>query len=521
MIMSTELIIDISQSEIQIALLKDKKLVELNKEKNNLKFSVGDIYIGRIKKLMPTLNAAFVDIGYEKDAFLHYLDLGPKINSLIGFYNSVISSNPNKTGTLPKVKILPDIDKNGKITEVLKQGQEIIVQIAKEPISTKGPRLSSEISLAGRWLVLLPFSDKVSVSQKIKNNEEKTRLKQIVSSVKPHNYGVIIRTVAEGKNVEDLNNELKELVNKWESAFKSFKREKENYQLLIGEINRTSSVLRDLLNSSFNNIHINDVVTHNELKKYILDIAPEKENILKLYNQNEPIFEHFGIEKQIKGLFGKTVMMKNGSYLIIEHTEAMHVIDVNSGNRTNKGNDQETSATEVNLIAADEIARQLRLRDMGGIIVIDFIDMLDTEHKKLLHERMRENLKDDRAKSQVLQLSKFGLMQITRERVRPEINITTNETCPVCKGSGKVSSSIIFVDELENYLAYIVTKTNHKNILLKVHPYVEAYINKGFFSSIRKKWSKTFKIKIKVENSTKYSFLESHFFDSKNEEIII
>jgi len=518
--MNTELIIDITPSEIQIALLKDKKLVELNKDKNSLKFSVGDIYIGKVKKLMPALNAAFVDIGYEKDAFLHYLDLGPKFNSLNNFYKAV-KTNPKQTIDISKFKIQPDIDKKGKITDVLQSGQDIIVQIAKEPISTKGPRLSAEISLAGRSIVLLPFSNKISVSQKIRNFEEKTRLKKLIASVKPNNYGVIIRTVAEGKKIAELDNELRGLIDKWENAFKNFVRESSNSQLLIGELNRATTILRDLLNPSFNNIYVNDKTTYTEIKNYITSIAPEKANIVNYYTKSEPIFEHFGIEKQIKGAFGKTVIMKNGTYLVIEHTEALHVIDVNSGNRTKKGNDQETNATEVNLIAADEIARQLRLRDMGGIIVVDFIDMLETEHKKQLYERMRENLKDDRAKSHVLQLSKFGLMQITRERFRPEVDIKTSETCPVCKGSGKVQSSIIFVDELENYIAYIVSKTNHKEITLKVHPYVEAYINKGFFKSIRKRWNKTFKLKIKIESSTKYHFLEYHFFDSKKEEIII
>ena len=516
--MNTELIIDVTPQEMQIALLEDKQLVGLNTEKNNIRFSVGDIYIGRVKKLMPGLNAAFVDVGYERDAFLHYLDLGPKYTSLEKYYNQVRN---NKNTDLAKLKLEPDIDKKGKITDLLQQGQDIVVQIAKEPISTKGPRLTSEISLAGRYIVLMPFSNKISISQKIKNPDEKSRLKKLLSNIRPNNYGIIVRTAAEGKQLSELDNELRELVNKWENAFKTLKREKQNYQLLIGEENRTTTLLRDLFNPSFNNIYVNDVTTYAELKKYISELDQSKTNIVKYYKDETPIFEHFGIEKQIKALFGKTVIMKNGAYLIIEHTEALHVIDVNSGNRTKKGNDQETNATEVNLIAADEIARQLRLRDMGGIIVVDFIDMTDAEHKKQVYERMKENLKLDRAKNHVLPLSKFGLMQITRERTRPEVNIQTNEVCPVCQGSGKISSSIIFVDELENKLAYIVSKTNHKNITLKVHPYIEAYINKGLFNSLRKKWKKKFKRKIQVKPSISYSFLEYHFYDKNNEEIFI
>ena len=519
-IVSTELIIDVTPSEIKIALLVDKRLAELNREKNNIKFSVGDIYIGRVKKIMAGLNAAFVDIGYEKDAFLHYLDLGPQFNSLDKYLTKKLEGKlPDPS--LDSFKLLPDIEKTGKITETLKSGQEVIVQIAKEPISTKGPRLASEISLAGRSLVLLPFSNKVSVSQKIRNTEEKTRLKKLISSIKPKNYGVIVRTVAEGKKVAELDQELRSLVERWENAIKNLKRDDNKYQLVLGELNRTSAILRDILNPSFNNIHINDYGTYSEIKKYIKGIAPEKENIVKQYKKEEPIFEHFGVEKQIKSAFGKTVLMKNGTYLVIEHTEALHSIDVNSGNRIKKTNDQETNATEVNLIAADEIARQLRLRDIGGLIVVDFIDMSTAEHKKALFDRMRKNMKTDRAKHHILSLSKFGLMEITRERVRPEVSIETNEKCPVCKGSGKISSSIIFVDELENYLSYIFSKTNHKEITLKVHPYIEAYINKGVFKSVRKQWVKKFKRKIIVKGSFSYNYLEYHFFDHKAEEVII
>ena len=514
------MIIDVTPSEIRIALLVDKHLVELNREKNNIKFSVGDIYIGKIKKIMAGLNAAFVDIGYEKDAFLHYLDLGPQFKSLDKYIKKKINGKLPDT-SLNNFKLLPDIEKNGKISETLISGQDVLVQIAKEPISTKGPRLGSEISLAGRALVLLPFSNKVSASQKIKNNEEKFRLKKLISSIKPKNYGVIIRTAAEGKKVAELDQELRYLVDKWENAIKNLDKKDAKYKLVLGEINRTSAILRDILNPSFNNIYINDYTTFTEIKKYIKNIAPEKENIVKHFKKDEGIFEYFGIEKQIKSLFGKTVLMKNGAYLVIEHTEALHSIDVNSGNRTKKENNQETNAKEVNLIAADEIARQLRLRDIGGLIVIDFIDMGDKENRKELFERMKENMKLDRAKHHILNLSKFGLMEITRERVRPQVTIETNEMCPVCKGSGKISSSIIFVDELENLLSYIFTKTNHKEVLLKVHPYVEAYINKGFFKSIRKNWIKKFKRKITVKSSTSYNYMEYHFFDEKGEKIII
>jgi ribonuclease G len=513
---STELVIDVTPSEIAIALLENKQLVELNKDKRNFQFAVGDIYLAKVKRIMPGLNAAFVDVGYEKDAFLHYLDLGPQFLTLNKFVKSSISKK-GKAPTLPKLKLETDIDKNGKIGDVLKSGQLVLVQIAKEPISTKGPRLSSEISIAGRNLVLIPFSDKVSISQKIESPEEKKRLKRLVESIKPKNFGVIVRTVAEGKKVAVLDTELRSLVKKWEVAFDKLTLGKIP-KLVISELNRTSAVLRDVLNGSFNNIFVNEDTVYRELKDYISTIAPEKEKIVKYFDGSEPIFDHYGVDKQIKAAFGKTVSFKSGAYLIIEHTEALHVIDVNSGNRSKLGENQESNALEVNLAAANELARQLRLRDMGGIIVVDFIDMHGAENKQKVFERMKEAMSHDRTKHNILPLSKFGLMQITRQRVRPELNIETMEKCPTCKGTGEITPSVLFVDDIENYLSFLINEANYKNLTLKVHPYIEGYIKKGLLST-KFKWFLKFKKKIKVESVNSYQFLEFHFFD-KNGEII-
>ena len=427
---SNELVIDVTPSEIVIAYTKDKLLVELNKEKSNLQFSVGDIYLGKVKKIIPGLNAAFVDIGHDKDAFLHYLDLGPQVHTLLKYLDMALQRK-GKAPSMQRFKNDQDIDKKGKIDETLKVGQLILVQIAKEPISTKGSRLSSELSIAGRNIVLLPFSDKVSVSQKISSFDEKKRLRTLMQSIKPKNYGVIVRTVAEGKSSEALEDELNELVKKWEYAFEDLKEAKPP-QLFLGEMNRTSTILRDLLNETFSNIYVNDERYYTQIKEYIASIAPETEKILKLVKGGVPIFDRFGISKQIKSLFGKTVSIKNGAYLIIEHTEALHVIDVNSGNRAKLGPDQETNALEVNLLAAQQIALQLRLRDMGGIIVVDFIDMYTAEHRQKLLETMREAMSDDRARHNILPISKFGLMQITRQRVRPELSEHVVEKCPAC-----------------------------------------------------------------------------------------
>jgi len=516
-VVNKDIIIDSGPDDISIALLEDGRLVELNKEKKNLQFAVGDIYLGKVKKIMPGLNAAFVNVGYERDAFLHYLDLGAQFRSLNRYYTLALS----KKGRVPpvhKFKNEKDIDKDGKISDVLTSGQTVIVQVTKEPISTKGPRLGSEISLAGRNLVLLPFSDKISISSKIESIEEKNRLKTLLQSIKPKNYGVIVRTVAEGKKVAVLDSELRGLVNKWEAAFYSIRKDISKPKLLIGELNRTTTILRDILNVSFSNITVNSNDAGNDIKQYIREIAPEKEKIVKVYNGNVPIFDHFGVSKQIKALFGKTVSFKHGSYLIIEHTEALHVVDVNSGNRSKSDKDQETNALLVNIEAAKEIARQLRLRDMGGIIVVDFIDMLSNENKQALFEKMKEAMSEDSTKHNILPLSRFGLMQITRQRVRPEMHITTDEDCPVCAGSGKVGPTILHIDKIEDDLKIIVDKVKTRKFILRTHPFIAAYLTKGILSEARK-MARKYKCSVSVQSIPSYQILEYRFFNSEGDEI--
>ncbi|MCK5821700.1 MAG: Rne/Rng family ribonuclease [Bacteroidales bacterium] len=516
--MSKELIIDTKQKEIAIALLEEKRLVELNKEKSNLQFAVGDIYLGKVKKIMPGLNAAFVDVGYEKDAFLHYLDLGPQYQSLSKYLNLALNKKTRAPG-LDRFKKVPDINKHGKIKDILKGGQLILVQVAKEPISSKGPRLTSEISIAGRNLVLIPFSDKVSVSTKIHSEEERTRLKRLILSIKPRNYGVIVRTVAKDRKVALLDSELRSLVGKWEGAFKDLQ-SLAVPSLVIGELNRTAAILRDLLNASFNSIYVNDASVFRDVKEFIGTIAPEKQKIVKHYSGRAEIFEHFGIDKQIKSLFGKTVSFKSGAYLIIEHTEALHVIDVNSGNRAQSINNQEQTALEVNLAAADEIARQLRLRDMGGIIVVDFIDLTIASNRSQVFDRMKQNMNTDRAKHNILPLSKFGLMQITRQRVRPEMEIQIMETCPTCSGTGEASPSILLIDQIINKYQYILEKFDKPKLALHVHPFIEAYLNKGLFS-LKRKWLIKYKHRLSIKSDSQLGFLDFEFIDQAGDKIIV
>ncbi|MFN3403226.1 MAG: ribonuclease E/G [Cytophagaceae bacterium] len=516
--MSNELLINVTQKGNRIALLKDKRLIECHYENTGHQFNVGDIYLGHVKKLVPGLNAAFIDLGYEKDAFLHYLDLGPQIKSLLK-YVRYVQSNPKATPKLAKFKLEKDISKDGKISQVLSKNQPILVQVVKEPISSKGPRLSCELSLAGRYLVLVPFSDVISISKKVVNKEERQRLVRLVTSIKPENFGVIIRTVAEGKEVAELDKDLKGLVKKWEEAFKNLQKAKPR-DLVLGELGRASSILRDMLNESFDSITVDSKEVYDEIKDYIKTIAPDKEKIVRHYHGKSKLFEAAGIEKQLKTLFGKSVSLPGGGYLIIEHTEALHVIDVNSGNKSNTESDQENTAITVNMEAAKEIARQLRLRDMGGIIVVDFIDMKKADNRRIIYEKMKEEMKDDRAKFVILPLSKFGLMQITRQRVRPEMNISTLETCPTCQGTGKITASILVSDQVENNLEYIINKQNEKNIKIALHPYLYAYFTQGIISR-RIRWFLKYRRWIKLEQDTSLGITEFKFKNEHGEEIEI
>lgn len=514
--MSSELIINSTQDGCRIAFLRDKQLIEYHVDREEDKFTVGDIYLGTVRKIVPGLNAAFIDLGYEKDAFLHYQDLGPQFKTMVK-YSRYIQGNKDAKATLGDFNFEPDIDKLGKISQVLTKGMKIPVQIVKEPISTKGPRLSCELSIAGRYMVLVPFSDTVSVSKKITEQSERKRLSRLISSIKPAGFGVIIRTNAEKKEVALLDKDLRQLLENWYSGVEKL-RTAQNRDKIIGEIGRTSSLLRDVLNESFDSVTVDEPKMAEEIKYFLKKIAPDKEKIVKTYTGKVKIFEQLGVERQLKTLFGKTVTMPGGGYLIIEHTEALHVIDVNSGNKSNSEADQETNALNINLQAAKEIARQLRLRDMGGIIVVDFIDMKRAENKKKLYDEIREEMKTDRSKFTVLPLTKFGLMQITRQRVRPEMNIITREQCPTCNGTGSVTATLGIADLVESHIEHLFEKQNESSFSLVLHPYLYSYFTNGFPSK-RMKWFFRFRKWTKLIQDSSLALSEFRFINKFGDEI--
>lgn len=515
--MRSELVVDVTPTTISTALTEDGRLMTLQRESRDASYAVGNLYLAKVKKLMPGLNAAFINVGYGKDAFLHYLDLGSQFSSYAQFIKSVREDGGRRKLNISQMTLGDDIDKHGSVTDVLTQGQELIVQIAKEPISSKGPRLTTEITFTGRFLVLTPFNDKISVSQKIKDRAEKTRLRRLIESIKPKNFGVIIRTSAQNKRAAELHSELKVLLKCWEDAVA-----KAQYStpstLLYEEESRAVGEIRDIFNPDFESIQVNDAEVFEQIRNYVSLIAPDRSDIVKLYSDDEPIFDKFNITRQIKSSFGKTVSFKSGAYIIIESTEALHVIDVNSGNRSKASTDQESNALGVNLLAADEIARQLRLRDMGGIIVIDFIDMAKAEHRQELYSHMKEVMANDRARHNILPLSKFGLMQITRQRVRPALDIVTAETCPSCGGKGEVQPSLLFTDTLKDKIDYLINSLKVTNFIMYVHPFVDAYLKKGLISEYWR-WRREFGRKFRIMPDQSLTYLEYKVIGKDRNEI--
>ena len=514
--MNIDLIIRSGPGEVAIALMKDKVLSELHRERTERGFAVGDIHLAKVRKVAPGLNAAFVDVGHEKDAFLHYFDLGPQYRNSFKFAKGAVQGTITSS-LLDDWKLDGDIPKEGKLSDVVSASQSILVQIAKEPISTKGPRLTAEVTLAGRYMVLVPFINKISISSRITDETERRRLKDLMAAIKPKNFGVIIRTNAAEKRTEDLETDLRTLLQRWDVMFRNL-RNAQPPKKVLGEIDRTSAVLRDVLNKDFTAIHVDDELLAEEIYQTLERTAPEKKGIVKHYKGKLDIFDNFGVNKQIKQAFGKQVMLSSGAYLIIEKTEAMHVVDVNSGSRKGGNQDQEKNALDINVEAAQEIARLLRLRDMGGIVAIDFIDLYEPENRRILHKALKDAMADDKAKHNVLPPSRFGVIELTRQRVRPETEIDTTEACPTCKGTGEVQAAILIIDEIENALNYLLTEKDMSGLTLCVHPFIHAYLTRGL-PSIQQKWWLRWRKWVKVRPEGALQLLSFAVKDGQENEV--
>ncbi len=513
--MKKELIISHENERTKIAMLEDGRLFELHEEADNREFSVGDLFLARVRKLAPNLNAAFVNIGYEKDAFLHYQDLGPDYLSYQKFLKDTFAKR-HQTSSLKNFEVQKEINKYGTVDKVLTKDDVVLIQITKEPISTKGPRISTQISLTGRFLVLIPFDNKVSISKKIKSAEDRERLRTLIESIKPEGFGVIIRTVAEGKKVAELHNDMNQLIHKWDSTFKNIQKQKVPSRILSEE-DRASSILRDNFNQDFTGIISDDEAMVQDLTHYLEVIAPERKHIVQHYDSHIPLLEYYNVEKQLKQSFGKHVNIPSsrGAYLVIEHTEALHVVDVNSGPNIASSTTNKDHALTVNKMAATEVARQLRLRDMGGIIVVDFIDMVSAEHRKQLYEHLREEMRRDKARHKILPPSKFGLIQITRQRVRPEKQIKTEEQNP--NTAGEILAPIVVVERMEELIRNRMQKEKGK-LYLHVHPFVEAYLTKGIMS-IQTKWYLKYKKWVTIIPRDSFKYLEYRLYNANKEEI--
>lgn len=514
--MNKELIISTREDGVQIALTEDKQLVELHKEVADKKYVVGDMYVGKVRKIMQGLNAAFIDIGDELDGFMHYLDLGPQYLSCSKFLRQAMNGDAAMK-SLAGFKIEPVLPKNGNLNGTLNVGQYVLLQVSKEPISTKGPKMTGDISLAGHYLVLTPFENGTSISQKIKGGDERNRLRRLVQSIKPDNFGVIVRTSAEGKSVAELDADLRDLMTKWAKMTERLKRVN-CPQKVLSELNATSAVLREVMSDDFNMVYVDSEEVYNEVRSYVKSIAPQKEDIVRLYKMESPIFDQFGVTRDIRRAFGKIVTIRSGVYLYIEHTEAMHVIDVNSGNHVKAGSGQEDTALQVNIESAKEIARQLRLRDMGGIVIVDFVDMAKADNRRKLYDVMCEEMKKDKARHTILPLSKFGLMQITRQRFRPAVEVDVLEKCPMCGGTGRIKSSLVVLDEMEGNMKYLESMGNNEGVTIEAHPFVCAYMKKGLLS-LRRRWEWKYKRVVKVKSVEGMGLLEYKFVNAKGDEI--
>jgi ribonuclease G len=462
---------------------------------------VGDVYLGKVARVLPGIKAAFIDIGMKHDAFLHFSDIGEKTKELQAMIDededddNVARAAADEENAIVQTKFI-----NG--VPVLQKGEPILVQVTKEPVANKGVRVGSAISIPGRFCVLLPYDNKIGVSKKITDFKERRRLRVIAKSLLPQNYGLIIRTVARAQAEEQIKDDLRSLLKLWKKIQEKA-RNGTPPAIIYQDVSTTSSVIRDLFTSDISKVYIDNKKVFREIKDYIVLSQPELSDKIEQVRTEEPIFEAFKVEEQIKELFSRRVYMKSGGHIVIDHTEAMVVIDVNSGKYA-ASKDQEMNSLRTDLEAAREIARQLRLRDIGGLIVVDFIDLEDEKNRKKVYDELKKEFRKDRAKVSILPMSDFGLVQITRQRVRQNIMQALTETCPVCMGSGLLTKKSHLIHEIDEWLGKYRTTATHKSIVIKCHPFVSQKLHEGFPSTLTKMQLK-YLLRIRVEEDNAFN----------------
>jgi ribonuclease G len=509
--MANELVISTKRDATRIALIKKNSIAAYYVAPHDTAHAVGDIYLGRVKHIRAGLNAAFVDVGHEKDAFIHYADLGKHFPVI----SEVTMSRQNKGKNGNTI-----LSKEGAIASVIRPNQKIMVQIAKESISSKGLRLSSIISLPGRYLVFMPFGNDITISRRIEDTQERDRLYNLIASIKPVKSSIVVRTVAEGRDVAALHGDLKQLVERWEIGIAQVKKAKVG-ERLIGELSRINAILRDTpLIDSFGQIIVDNEIVADEMREYLVNNTSKKPTIVHQYKGKTPLFEHLGLERQLKSLFGKTVNLDGGGYLVVEQTEALHSIDVNSGNYGSSFKKDEGVALAVNLKAAERVAQIMQLRDIGGIIIIDFINMSTPAANLKVYNAMKRFIKEDRAKINIYPLTRLGLMQITRERVRSPLAIASNEVCSTCFGTGKMVDTLSIAHQISQQLKLLVTKRHIGNITIRLHPYLYAYFTHGLLSR-KWQWMLAYRTFIKLEEDKNMPIVHYTFLDSKGKVLAI
>jgi len=495
--MKNQIIIHASGKQTRIALLENGELAQLFIESEENQRTVGNIYLAKVHKVMSGIRAAFIDMGTPKDAFLHFSDAGDHLKEYVQMLNGKNAIHQNVRNELKQTNFdkISNYEKQRWAGKILRPGQQLLVQIVKEPIGSKGPRVSTDITVAGRFLVLIPMGEYIAVSRKINNYKERRRLKSVVGSMVPEGFGVIIRTVAKGKDKQAIEDDMRNVLKKWERILKQLETAKPP-ALLYKDLDMTESLVRDLFAKQYNRVLVDDPEMHKQIKSYVSQVAPQMIPNVELYKGREHIFDFMKVAKDVDSIFSPRVRMPSGGYLIFEQTEAMYVVDVNSGPYAAKEK-QEDNSLKTNLDAAREVAKQLRLRDIGGIIVVDFIDLRKGKNRKKIYDELKKEFKKDPAKTNVIGMSDFGLVQITRQRIRPSVVNSVSTVCPTCGGSGNVVTQNTIIADLDAWLSKFRTTTDYRAVDIYINPYLKSYLEKGFLS-IKRRWMFRYRIKISL-----------------------